>query len=223
MGIPSLQIEKCLAAMEGPFPELTILELRSEDHCETTTAIQVPDSFLDGSAPRLHFLSLTRIPIKFPVLRKLYSSATHLVYFYLLKIPPSACISPEAMVTCLSTLTRLETLRLEFELPPLRRVQESRHQPSPECTLLPSLNRLGFQGVSGYLEDLVARINAPLFVYLGITFFHQLIFDTPQLVLFISRTPKLNASVKLPDGVHMVFSAAGVRVTLSPRRRGHFP
>ena len=174
MGIPSFQIEKCLVAMEsimeGPFPELTILELRSGGHGETTPAIQVPNSFLGGSAPRLHFLSLTRIPIKFPVLRKLYSSAAHLVYLYLLKIPPSANISPEAMVTCLSTLMRLKTLRLEFESPPLRRFQESRHRPSPVRTLLPSLNWLGVQGVSEYLEDLVGRIDTPLFVYLGIAY-----------------------------------------------------
>jgi hypothetical protein len=216
MGVPSLQVENVLAAMEEPFPELTILELRSEGG---TTAV-IPNSFLGGSAPRLHFLSLNRIPFQFPVLRKLHSSATHLVCLYLIKIPPSAYISPDAMVTCLSTLTRLETLRLEFESPPLRPVFPGQHIPPPTRTILPSLNRLGFQGVSEYLEDLVARIDAPLFVYLGITFFHQLIFDTPQLALFISRTPKLNASVKLPDGVHIVFSGAGVRVTLfsSPPR-----
>jgi hypothetical protein len=50
-----------------------------------------------------------------------------------------------------------------------------------------------FQGVSEYLEDLVARIDVPLLNKLKISFFHQLIFDTPQLAQFISRTPKFHA------------------------------
>jgi len=52
---------------------------------------------------------------------------------------------------------------------------------------------LTFIGVSEYLEDLVTRIDAPLLNQLHITFFLQLIFDTPQLAQFISRTPNLNA------------------------------
>jgi hypothetical protein len=67
------------------------------------------------------------------------------------------------------------------------------------------------------LEDLVARIDAPLLDKLGITFFHQLIIHSVQLTQFICRTPKfkthdearvsfssLNVSIKLPqtlDGV----------------------
>ena len=54
----------------------------------------------------------------------------------------------------------------------------------------------------------MARIDAPLLDNLNITFFHQLIFVTPQLVQFIGRTPKfkdsdiaylncLNSSVRL--------------------------
>jgi hypothetical protein len=41
--------------------------------------------------------------------------------------------------------------------------------------------------VSEYLEDLVARIDAPL---LNILEIHQFTFDTSQLAQFISRTPK---------------------------------
>jgi hypothetical protein len=43
------------------------------------------------------------------------------------------------------------------------------------------------------LEDLVARIHTPLLDSLQIKFFHQLIFDTPQLTWFIGCTPKLEA------------------------------
>jgi hypothetical protein len=46
------------------------------------------------------------------------------------------------------------------------------------------------------LEDLVARIDAPLLHKLNITFFHQLIFDTPQLAQFIARTPNAQPPVE---------------------------
>jgi hypothetical protein len=70
---------------------------------------------------------------------------------------------------------------------------------------------LWFRGVGEYLEDLVARIDAPLLDNLQATFFHQLIFDTPQLTRFISRTPKLNA----PNNARLAFSGKDVSVTLS--------
>jgi hypothetical protein len=56
-------MEKVLAAMHGPFPELTILEFLSESE----TAPVIPDIFLGGDAPRLRTLSLTHIPFPFPV------------------------------------------------------------------------------------------------------------------------------------------------------------
>jgi hypothetical protein len=46
------------------------------------------------------------------------------------------------------------------------------------------------------LEDLVACIDAPLLNKLDITFFNDIVFDTPQLIRFISRTPELNALEK---------------------------
>ena len=66
-------MEKVWAALEEPFPELTQLNLGFRDKGETVPV--VPDLFLGGSAPRLHFLSLTHVPFPFPVLRKLHLSA----------------------------------------------------------------------------------------------------------------------------------------------------
>jgi hypothetical protein len=57
----------------------------------------------------------------------------------------------------------------------------------------------------------MARFDAPLLDNLQITFFHQLIFDTPQLVQFISRTP----SLKAPVGARVIFSSGFVHVTLT--------
>jgi hypothetical protein len=45
---------------------------------------------------------------------------------------------------------------------------------------------------------------------MAVTFFHQLIFDTPQLVQFVSRTPKF----EVHDEARMLFSDSGVWVTL---------
>jgi hypothetical protein len=46
---------------------------------------------------------------------------------------------------------------------------------------------LEFKGVSEYLEEVVARIEAPLLNDLRITFLNQLVFDTPQLSRFIGH------------------------------------
>ena len=186
-GISSLDLEKVLAVMQKPFPELTRLILHSE---EITTAV-LPDSFLGGSAPRLRYLSFIGIP--FPGLPKLLLSATHLTDLSLFDIPHSGYFSPEAMVAALSTLTSLEDFSLGFESPLSLPDRSTRRLPPPTPIVLPVLTTFWFIGVSEYLDDLVVRIDAPLLKTLHIRFFNQILFDTPQLVQFISRTPALKA------------------------------
>ena len=151
--------------------------------------VSISDSFLGGSAPQLQFLGLRSIP--FPGLPKLLSSATHLTRLHLSNSPHSGYISPEAMVTCLSPSTSLEVLSLEFQSPQSCPDQESRHPPPPKCTVLPALTRFWFKGVCEYLEGLVARVDAPRLNSLEITFFNDIIFDTPQFTRLISQTPTL--------------------------------
>jgi hypothetical protein len=112
------------------------------------------------------------------------------------------------MVTALSALTSLKSLFIEFKSP-RRRLDRRRSPPPPTRTLLPALTYFYFKGVSEYLDDLVARIEAPLLDEFHITFFHQLIFDTPQLTQFISRTRKFNAC----DHALVQFFDLGVRVS----------
>jgi hypothetical protein len=107
-GVPTSQMEEILAAMHKTFPVLTDLSLDSDD--ETLVTLVDPDLFLGGSAPCLRSLELVHIP--FPGLPKLLLSATHLTDLRLSNIPLSGYISPEAMFSCLSALTRLETLIL---------------------------------------------------------------------------------------------------------------
>ena len=130
---PYFGLEEVLEALRRPFPELTRLRLGYGDD----TMPVVPDSFLGGSAPRLRSLSLLSIP--FPGLPKLLLSATRLVYLNLSNITRSGYISPEAMVTGLSMLSRLEKLVIEFETPQSRTARESQCSPPQTRTLLPAL------------------------------------------------------------------------------------
>ena len=202
ISLPSL--EKVSTAMQKSFPELTGLLLSSRDEM----APVVPDSFLGGSAPRLEFLLLHRI--SFPGLPKLLLSTTHLDYLYLDDIPHSGYISPDAMATALSTLINLRRLALEFQSPRSHPDLASRRPPPPTRLVLPSLTYFQFKGVTDYFDDLVTRIDTPLLGMLQIVFFNQIIFDTPQFIQFISRTPKL----KVLEQAHIIFEtrAAGIRL-----------
>ena len=201
----SSQLEKVLAAMQQPFPALTYLQLLNRQPEDETAAV-VPASFLGGSVPRLQTLFLDRIP--FPGLPKLLLSATHLVVLKLWGIPHSGYISPEAIVSCLSVLTRLERLDIRFKSPKSR--PDRRLLRLPTRVVPPALTELWFSGVSEYLEDLVVRIDAPLLDKLVITFFHQLLFDTPRLGQFIARTPNF----KTHDEARVLFHDEEVQFML---------
>ena len=203
-GVPSSLLETVLAVMQQPYPALTDLKL----HCEDETMLHIPDSFLGASAPRLQLLKMNCV--SFPGLPKLLLSSTHLVTLLLRDIPYSGYISPEAMVTGLSALTKLERLDIRFKSPRHRPDRRSRRPPSSIHTRLPALTRWWFKGASDYLEDLVARIDAPILDGFYITFFHQLVLDTPQLAQFISRTPNF----KTQDKLCLSFSNSGAWITL---------
>ena len=205
---PRLDFEKISAAMEVTFPELTDLLLLSEEK-----AVRVlPDSFLGGSAPRLRGLSFIGIP--FPGLPKLLLSATHLLFLCLEDIPHSGYFSPEAIATALSTLNSLFELRLEFQSPLSR---PDRRPPPPTPFAFPTLTEFWFKGATEYLEDLMARISAPGLRRLDITFFNQIIFDTPQFIQFISRTPTFMA----PDLALLIFEDGASRVGFSSQTPGY--
>ena len=181
--VQSSNLEIYLAAMQQPFPELTDMFL----HSEGETVPVVPNSFLGGSAPRLESLMLDSIP--FPGLPKLLLSATHLVNLHLIKIPHSGYITPDVMATALSALTSLKDFELHFHSPRSCPDQARRRPPPSSRSVLPILTRFLFKGAAEYLEDLVARIDAPRLNSLRIVFFNDLAFDTPQVMQFISRAP----------------------------------
>ena len=172
--------------MQHPFPALTYLWV------EPYVPIQneISSSFLGGSAPCLQDLLLAGFP--FPALPELLLSAPNLIHLRYQHIPPSGYISPEAIVTSLSALTRLESLSLTFLPPEDLPDRAIRISPPHMRTLLPALTYLRYQGVPGYMEDLVAQIDAPLLEGMVITLFHQEVLEVSQLAKFVRRADKLS-------------------------------
>ena len=202
--VRSSDLEIFVTALQEPFPGLTSLKLESDDK-----TIVVSDSILGGSAPRLRFFLSSRIC--FSGLPKLLLSATHLIGLILSDIPHSGYFSPDAMVATLSVLTSLDYLVIEFQSPRSCPDPANRRLPPSARSALPVLAILIFKGVSEYLEDLVARIDAPQLHYLRVTLFNDVVFDTPQFVQFISRTPTSRAL----DKVYIILrdSAASIRLS----------
>ena len=208
--LASSQLATVWAAMKEPFPELIDLRLRAFDRIAPLD----PDLFMSGSAPRLRYLQLECIPC--PGLPKLLLSTTHLVSLRLYDIPHSGYISPEAMVTCLSMLTNLETLCLELRSFQSHPNREGHRLPLPTRSVLPSLVHFYFRGVGEYLEDLTSRVDAPRLNYVSINLTNEIEFDNPQLAQFISRTPAL----QVPDEAHLSFDDSTGCVTLSSKASG---
>ncbi|KAI9507842.1 hypothetical protein F5148DRAFT_64125 [Russula earlei] len=182
-GIPTSHWKRFAAAMEKPFPQLTSLRLSVEEDSKTS----LPDSFLGGSAPLLRQLLLTNC--LFPGMRKLLLSAHNLVTLRLWNIPDSGYFSPQELVSALSVAARLESVCVEFQSYRDLPIPEIRFPPPPVTrSVLPALTELVFDGVQEFLEDLLARIEAPLLYKLEITLWMDDNFVVPQLHQFIGRT-----------------------------------
>jgi hypothetical protein len=205
IGSPSIsQLESLISLMQEPLPVLTSLNLSL--YGRIASRIRIPDSFLGGSAPHLRYLSMENV--SFPALPTLLSSATNLVSLSLQNVPDSGYISPEAMVTTLLLLPKLECFKLRFQSSISCHGIESQHSPLPTRVDLPVLTRLEFRGVSEYLEVLMGRIHSPLLNYFEITFFNQAVFHTSHLSQFISRIPKFRALKE----ARVVFSGGNMSV-----------
>jgi len=180
-------LEQVGQTMQKPFPALTKLLLESS----SPPPLVLPNSFLGGSAPRLRVLELKHIPC--PALPNLLMSTTDLRHLYLSSIPLSSYIPSQVMVTCLSQMTRLKTLAIEFYSSRSRPSQTSSPSPPSTPTVLPALTYLRFHGWCNYLEDLVANIDTPLLNSMSLSFFMRYTYNTPQLSKFISCTNQLRS------------------------------
>jgi hypothetical protein len=179
----STVLKRLYRVMKKPYPVLTHLRLHISN---SKSAPVLRDSFLGGSAPRLEYLYLEGIP--FPALPRLLPFCHDLVDVRLEEIPNTGYVSPEAMATALSALTRLKAVHIGFESPASRPDPGNRFPSSFTRAVLPALTRLEFHGATEYFEDLVARIDTPAIRTVDTSFFNQLDFDIPHFLQFISRT-----------------------------------
>jgi hypothetical protein len=188
-----------LSAISEPFLELEELALLYEDNVQLT----VPSNFRWG--PGLRTLHSTRIP--FPSFPQLLSPCHDLVDIQLHEIPRAGYFPPEAIANALSGMTQLRSLTLHLLSFPRRRSYLTLSPPPGERNLLPALTRFKYRGTSKYLDNFVARIDAPHLEDIDVTFFSQPTMDALQLGRFIERVEIQTSlsQVDLETSEHAVF------------------
>jgi len=204
-------LSRSAAAIEKPFPALLSMGLHSSWHYKQVPALS--GSFLGGFAPRLRSIWLHFIP--FPGIRKLLSSTSNLVRLNLWNIPDSGYISPETMVTSLSSLTQLQILHLGFYFPRPRPDLESRQSPPQTRAFLCNPTHFTFQGLSEYLEGLVAHIDAPVLHSVWITLCYEHSFDISELPQFVNRSETFRSLG--PSKADLAFVEDSIELSLSPQ------
>ena len=200
-------LEKLATFIQKPFPALTHLTIISESIDGHTPVL--PAEFLGGYAPCLQQITLSSI--SFPALPTLISSARNLVTFNLYQVPPTDYISPEALVTYLAALPRLESFDIRFQSTTPYPDQMQPHGAHPITrTVLPALTDFQLDAAGKYLEDFTARIDCPRLNSFYLVYFVQIFqvdCQATQLVKFFERlvgpktSPFKEAKVRLdtPD------------------------
>ncbi|KAH8984721.1 hypothetical protein EDB92DRAFT_2116998 [Lactarius akahatsu] len=174
--VTSSLLEK-LSSIKRPFSELEDLVLLSQDGFRLTLS----SAFRWG--PHLRCLHSTRIVI--PALPQLLYSSRDLVDLQLHEGLYPRELSPEALANALSRMAQLRSLSLHF-------LSTTDYLAPPpqfrERFFLPALTRLNFRGISEYLKDLVARIDAPRLGDIEVTFFNEITIDAISILSkFIDR------------------------------------
>ena len=113
----------------------------------------------------------------------------------------------------MAVLTGLKSFFLRFRSPQSQVGRETQRLPPLTRIVLSALTKFEFAGNSEYLEDIVSRIDTPLLDYFNITFFNQLIFDTPLLRHFISCTE----IIKPHYGANIAFRHRRAEARFSPQ------
>jgi hypothetical protein len=184
--LPPSILHRFLMLMDGPFPTLEYLSLSSMD--DEITSLILPKDF---RAPNLRHLTLLGVGLPKGLS---FLSTVSLTTLALTKIRASGYFLPEPLVKSLHSLPQLEELTISFSVPIPRPSAEKELLGAQGTTVtLPSLKQLTFQGVSAYLEHLVAQIRAPLLEWLSITLFGQVAFALPHLSRFVNITERLKS------------------------------
>ena len=152
----------------------------------------------------------------FPALSNLTLSSPGLVKLALINIPCPEYIS-NAMVDCLSSLTRLKRLQIEIRSLHRRPDSASRRPPPLTRTVSPTLSTLLLNGETEFLYQLLAHIElieAPHLNHVCIEFSDLPNFDISQISPCLGRTE----TFELFDQAWMYFRGFDLNVILSPRK-----
>ena len=212
--LTSTLLEK-LSTISEPFSELEELVLLSEDKLQLT----LPSSFRWGE--RIRTLHVTGIAI--PTFPQLLSS-TYLVDIQLHEIPMAGYFSPQAFANALSGASHLRSLSLHFLSFPPRRNYVGLPPPGSHRIFLPALTCFKYRGISKYLDNFVAGIDAPHLRDIDITFFSQPTMDASQLGQFIERIGMKTALIEadIQAAVHAI-SISFMTSSASTRLRLQIP
>jgi hypothetical protein len=159
--LPSSVLEKLATTMQGTYPTLVYILLSAADEA----APILRNEFLGGSAPCLDRIWLRGIP--FPDAPQLFSSTRDLVHLRLQRIPDSGYFPPDAMITALSTCTKLESILIDFIGNPYPDLTGQEIAPLSTHISLPALNCFAFEGHGKYFHYFFSRIENPLFMLEG--------------------------------------------------------
>jgi hypothetical protein len=174
---PSSTLDKLIVPMDEPFPTLESLSLSSTTTPAEGTMPMIPKKF---SAPNLRHLTShgTCLPQGLPFL----ATSISLVTLKLTDIQAPGYFTPDDLAKQLQHTPQLQELSIGFSipLPHPRAERELLREPSTLAGLL-ALKCLEFQGVSAYLEGLLARISTPRLERFNISLFPQLTFTLPRL------------------------------------------
>ncbi|KAH9972593.1 hypothetical protein BGW80DRAFT_360494 [Lactifluus volemus] len=155
--------ERFATLMQDPFPAMTSLHILSR--IESVLPITV----LRRSAPHLQSLTLTDVP--FQTLHRISLTFNDLSELCLRIMTRPGYVSPEALITGLSAFTKLTHLTIQFG----SHMAFNRPTGRPSSltrAILPALTAFQFEGARNYLDDLLARIDAPQLETLRIEIFH---------------------------------------------------
>jgi len=218
-------LRKVATVMQKSFPVLTHLVLKwDHEDMEFTTANSpvLPKGFLNESAPCLQDLCLESFLL--PEVPTFLLSSHILVTLKLETMFQDSFVSPKAMAGWLDGMTRLKTLLISFYYADTDLFAFDQERTRSDLKLritLPTLTHFHYIGHSGYLESLLAQIDAPLLIRLGITY-HWNHFQASQLSRFIGHIENFNqfnrAEASFEHGVTVEFDylhRKGLQASLS--------
>jgi hypothetical protein len=178
--LPPSILHTFLPLMNEPFSMLEYLSLSYTNRGAPNLIL--PKAFL---APNLQHLNLVGIDI--PKRLRLLTSTVSLVTLVLTNVRAPGYFLPRLLAARLQSLPQLENFSVGFAVPiPRPSAQRELLSKRGATVTLPNLKHLAYQGVSAYLECLVAQIRTPLLERLEITLFNQIAFQLPHLTHFIN-------------------------------------